>query len=326
MVRFTTSLIGLVLRYRRGMTILPLICMSTACSASAEGVPSDAANRERYRIVFSDEFDSLDTIGADPDHAPQAKWYRNFFFGHPTTLASALQVKDGVLIMQPDENEGANLITAAPTSNALGWAGRVFRRGAYFEARIALGPDMRDNPRYWPTFWLMSIEHMAQKGAAQWLGQTGDFRRFAESDIFEYNPDWTTLGYYASMNEWYGRWSACKDKQWCRRSNQEDPRRLILYNPANSKQEFHVYGQLWVSASEGREGYVQNYFDGRPVGARETWTVGEPLPPASSPLLYNVIDRQGQVLMLTTGKQRMSVDWVRVWQLPSGEVERRLPE
>lgn len=300
-----------------------LLALCAACSASAQSLPADVAERDEYRIVFEDEFSSAASIGDSPSDSPRAKWFRSFFFGWPTTPADALTLSDGVLHLQADAGEGAILASAAPAPGPAGWAGRVFRNGAFFEARIALGPDRRGNPSAWPTFWLMSIEHLALKGAARWPGEPPGYMRFVESDIFEYNPDWTSGAYYSTLHEWFGRWEECGRGRWCHQANDTDGRRMIRMNPAAELREFHTYGQLWVPATRSRRGYVQNFLDGRPVGVRVEWDAGEPRPPAPARALFNVIDRQGMALILTSGTQRMSVDWVRVWQKPEGVVEQR---
>lgn len=303
---------------------LALFVVGPACSAVAGDLPTDVPGAERYRLVFSDEFTSPASIGATPTEAPDAKWYRAFFFGYPETSPHSVRIEGGVLQMQSEDGTSVNLGTAAPTNNRAGWGGRVFRNGAYWEARIALGPDVAGSRSVnWPAFWTMAVEHMAQKGAARWPGQEADFMRFIESDIFEYNPEWQSGAYYTTMHEWYGRWESCRRGEWCHLSNATDSRRMIRMWPATEFQEFHVYGQLWVPATEESLGYIQNYLDGRPVGVRIEWELGEPEPPARGRKLFNVIDRQGLVLILTSGAQRMSVDWVRVWQIPSGRVERR---
>lgn len=300
-----------------------IMMLGAACTALAQELPEAVPDREAYQLVFDDDFSSIATIAETPAADPSAKWFRSFYFGHPTSAEDAFSVEDGVLHMQAEEGHGSQLVTAAPADNEGGWAGSVFRNGAYFEARIAIGPDNLEDFRYHPAFWLMSVEHMAQRDAALWPGQGEGFMRLIESDIMEYSPRWGTGQYIATINEWYGRWDTCRERQWCLESNRHDDRRTVRLNPPGRIHEFRVYGQLWVPATEETPGYIQNFLDGQPVGVRIEWQAGEPTPPAEPPLLYNVMDRHGMVLILTTGAQRMSVDWVRVWQRPEGVVERR---
>lgn len=302
--------------------ILALV-LGPSCTASASELPADMPAAEEYGVVFFDDFTDRSTVGETPHSDPRAKWFRSSFFGFPTTRAGAIRFRDGVIEIQEAGNRGANLITAAPADNRAGWSGQVFRGGAYFEARLAIGPDPRGRPRHWPAFWMMAVEHLAGKGAARWPGQARDFMRFVENDIFEYNPSWQSGAYFATMHEWYGRWQSCAAGRWCHQANDTDGRRMVRMSPASRFRDFHVYGQLWVPATRSSRGYVQNYLDGRPVGVRVEWEAGEPAPPAPPAKLFNTIDRQGMALILSAGEQSMAVDWVRVWQTPAGSIERR---
>lgn len=286
-------------------------------------IPVSIESWSSYRLVFSDDFVDGATIGLRPTEAADAQWFRSFFFGHSTTPPSTLSIAGGVLTMIGSAEQPARIQTAGPEAGPSGWGGRVFRNGAYFEARIALGPDNLATTAFWPAFWSMAIEHMAQRGAARWPGQPTDFMRFIEDDFFEYHPAWDRRAYAATMHEWYGRWESCGAGLWCTQSNANDPRRFIHLPAGQSWQDFHVYGQVWVPATARAPGYVQNYMDGRPVGMRVEWELGGANPPATGRHLYNVIDSQGLVVILMTGTQPMKVDWVRVWQLPSGRVEQR---
>jgi hypothetical protein len=306
----------------------PVLLLLTSSLLAADQTPAADLTapipaRQSYRLVFSDDFDNASTIGASPAEAPGAKWFRSYFFGEPVTAPSALSLSRGVLTMVGTAAHRASIQTAAPAPGPAGWGGRVFRNGAYFEARIALGPDELATPTAWPAFWSMAIEHMAQRGAARWSGQPADFMRFIENDFFEYNPPWGRNSYIATIQEWYGTWQSCGAGLWCKQSNADDPRHYVRLPSGQSWRDFHVYGQVWVPSTASAAGYIQNYMDGRAVGPRVEWARGDPSPPSAGRFRYNIIDRQGLVVILTTGGQPMMVDWVRVWQLPSGTVERR---
>lgn len=304
-----SSLVGALLMWASSETLEP---------------PASPAPRQSFGLVFADEFDDPRSIGNDPASDPGARWFRAGFFGFPTTPPSMTSMSRGVLTLTGTAAQGASIHTAAPAAGPQGWGGRAFRNGAYFEARIALGPQRAATRSAWPAFWTMSIEHMAQRGGARWPGQPADFMRFIESDIFEFNPEWDRDKYYTTLHEWFGRWdNACGRGLWCNQSNNQDRNRAIALPAGGSFEEFHVYGQLWVPAAGGARGYIQNYLDGAPVGPRIEWERGEPGPPSQGRMRYNVIDRHGLVLMLSTGGQPMMVDWVKVWQLPAATVERR---
>lgn len=305
-------------------SLLGALSVLASSPAATARPPASPAPGQSFSLVFVDEFDDPRSIGSDPASDSAALWYRTAFFGFPTTPPSMISMSDGVLTLIGTAAQGASIHTAAPAPGANGWGGRTFRNGAYFEARIALGPLSAATRSAWPSFWSMSVEHMALKGAARWPGQPADYMRFIESDFFEFNPEWDRNKYYITLHEWFGRWdNVCGRGLWCNQSNNQDGNRAIALPAGTSFQEFHTYGQLWVPASQRASGYLQNYLDGAPVGPRITWQRGDPQPPSGGRLRYNVIDRQGLVVILSTGGQPMMVDWVRVWQLPTSAVERR---
>lgn len=303
---------------------LALVTYVLAAGATVHAAsPSRPAGLAGYRLSFSEDFTSPDSIAYDASSNPHAKWFRARFFGDTTTPKSMLSVNKGILTMVGTATQAAQIQTAAPAANDAGWAGRAFRHGAYFEARIAIGGDALATDTAWPAFWSMAIEHMPLRGAAQWPGQPAHYMRFVENDIFEYNPQWSAAAYFVTMWEWYGRWELCQKGRWCNQSNADDPRRAIPFSTDLRRTAFNVYGQKWVPARSGQRGYVQSYLNGRPVGVRVTWRDGEASPPSSADFRFNMIDRQGLVLILTTGGQPMRVDWVRVWQPANGQVDRR---
>jgi hypothetical protein len=300
-----------------------LACYFAAMASASIAAPPRPANLSGYTLAFADEFDALTSIAEDPASNPTAKWFRKRFFGDPTTLPSMMSIDRGVLTLVGTSSQPAHIQTAAPFADDAGWKGRAFRNGAYFEARIALGDERLATASGWPAFWSMAIEHMPQRGAAQWPGQKPGYMRFVENDFFEFNPVWSRTVYYATLWEWYGEWERCQRARWCDQSNVDDPKRPIALPDGKRWSDFNVYGQKWVPARDRSDGYVQNYLNGRPVGVRVTWRAGEAKPPAAAHLKFNMIDRQGLVIILGTGGQPMRVDWVRVWQPPAGRVEQR---
>ncbi len=292
-------------------------------SLAGAAPPARPVGLEGYRLSFSDEFNSIASIAADQATNPRAQWFRARFFGDLTTAASTLSIKNGVLTMTGTQAQPAHIQSAAPSGGNAGWVGRAFRNGAYFEARIAVGADSLATASGWPSFWSMAIEHMPLRGAAQWPGQPIGYMRFIENDFFEYNPAWNREAYFATLWEWYGRWELCSKGRWCDQSNADDPRRVIPLPKGRKWSDFNVYGQKWVPETGKQIGYVQNYLNGRAVGPRVTWRSGDATPPSSIDVRFNIMDRQGLMLVLATGGQPMRIDWVRVWQPKTGRVERR---
>jgi hypothetical protein len=303
--------------YRTLLVVSGLILAAPAPPPSFKQAPPTQAGSE-YRLVFSDEFDNPATVGEAPG-APHAQWYRTAFFGGATTPASSVRIANGVLSLQGQGNRPATLVTAGPANNGVGWSGAAIRGGAYIEARIAVGPHERSSGGEWPSFFGMSVEHLGQRGAAEWPGRRPGTMRFIENDFFEYDPRQGTANYAASLHEWYGRWGVdCGAGKFCSvMSNRMIPVR-------DGFRRFHTVGQLWVPATDGRAGFIQNFLDGAPVGEPIEWRGREPGSyPATGFSRFNVIDRHGLALILSTGGLPLEVDWVRVWQRSGGRIERR---
>jgi hypothetical protein len=291
---------------------------------TAAASPPPPAPANGYQLTFVDDFRDPDSIALDATSNRDAKWFRNRFFGEGATPRSMLSIRNGVLTLRGTTQRAAHIQTASPSGDDEdGWAGRVFRNGAYIEARIAVGSDRLATESAWPSFWSMAIEHMPLRGRAQWQGQPIGYMRFIENDFFEYNPQWSRAAYYATLWEWYDHWERCGKGRWCDQSTMNDPKRMIPLPKGRRFSSFNVYGQKWVPAHGRQRGYVQNYLNGQPVGPKVSWRTGEATPPSSGDLRFNVIDRQGLMLVLATGGQPMHVDWVKVWQTKEGELEHR---
>ncbi len=136
------------------MRILALLLAASAAVAADQPPPGPAisariAARESYRLVFNDEFNEpMNRRRAGPPR-PAANWFRSFFFGQAPSPAEMFSVAHGALTMTGTEALGATIATAGSTPGPNGWGGRVFRNGAYFEARIALGPDQPGSATAW---------------------------------------------------------------------------------------------------------------------------------------------------------------------------------
>jgi hypothetical protein len=286
--------------------------------------PNAPINASDYHLVFFDDFRDANSVALDGAANPRAKWFRARFFGEGASPSSMLSFQDGILTLAGTTQQSAQIQTASPSSdNNEGWTGRAFRNGAYFEARIAIGADRFATESAWPSFWSMAIEHMPLRGGAQWRGQPPGYMRFVENDFFEYNPRWNRRAYYTTIWEWYGRWELCGKGRWCDQSNKDDPDRVIPLPTGKHFSSFNIYAQKWVPALGKQRGYIQNYLNGRPVGPKLSWHAGDAMPPSSGDLRFNIIDRQGLMVVLTSGGQPMRVDWVRVWQRKDGRLEQR---
>jgi hypothetical protein len=331
----------------KASTIIFLVAMFTAPIRLIAGVNStqtqsfDPNNPAKlgYQLVFDDDFNSLATIDLLGSLSPLFKWYTTPFFS-PTSqkfTPSLITINNGILTLEstPGGTLNGNIATAAPATNLnlQGRVGRTFGGGAYFEAKIAFDPATVDTRNGWPSFWSMSIEHMAGKNADQWQGQENWYTHFIEDDFFEYVTA-SFAGknsYAATMHDWYGTWKkTCPSDAFCHITN-------ILYGGSKFNNahirlnqdidwtKFHIIGQLWVPSNKSHStGYVQNYFDGKPT-SKVSWNVAanpKPpkgdlnlIPPPKSDFIFSIMDTSHLVVILGTGvKQPMHVDWVRIWQ------------
>ncbi len=316
----------------KASTIIVLVAMFTAPIRLIAGVNSihtrsfDPNNPARwgYQLVFDDEFDSLTSIDVHRSQSPAFKWYTTPFFvpGSQKFAPSLITINNGILTLEgaPNGTGDGMIATAAPAKNLQGWVGRVFGGGAYFEAKIAFDPATVDTKNGWPSFWSMSIEHMAGKGEDQWQGLAKGYSHFIEDDFFEYDiaSFHGQNSYGVTMHDWYGIWKKTCPPAFCQinttsAGGSKFNNSAIMPSQDIDWTKFHVIGQLWVPSNKTNStGYVQNYFDGIPT-SKVSWDMsGNPIHPPQ----FSIMDTSHLVVILSTGiKQPLHVDWVRVWQL-----------
>jgi hypothetical protein len=120
--------------------------------------------------------------------------------------------------------------------------------------------------------------------------------------------------YGATLHNWFGTWKKTCRSGWCDISTPAP----AMYVPRDTNwNQYHSYGFLWVPAKAARSGYVQFFFDNKPVGKRVSWSACSK---AASPLVkhysaYCILDHQHLVLILGTGiGEPMTVRSVHVFQ------------
>jgi len=302
--------------------ILAVACLcwgALASPVSAQTFNASDPASSGYRLAFADEFDSLKTIDLDATGTPGFKWYTKQFFGGKTTPSSCLLVHKGVLTIEGDVNGTGSIETAAPAHNSDGYVGAVFGGGAYFEARIAFDRAQANSKIGWPAFWSMAIEHMALKGKSQWDGQDPGFERFIEVDFFEDDTSsWAgTDTYGGAVHDTFGKWT--KEKGFSMVSNDN----FVVKVPSGTDfGKFHLYGCLVTPATVSNRwsGFIQYYFDGLPTSDIMTWSgnKGPGSPPPSGDQKFESTDSAHLNVILGSGPgQKMRVDYVHVWQIPS---------
>ncbi len=301
------------IRTDRGRDIsLALMLWSLAAgSANAQIQPPFDLAKSGYKLVFDDEFNSLKTIDMAESRDPGFNWYRGAFFGRKATQAADITISNGILTLtDPDV---AQIATAAPLHAGPGWTGNAFGGGFYIEARIAFQPAPAPAKHAHPAFWSMAIEHLQGTAA-------GTYEHFIEDDFFEDDTRFPTAPktYGGAMHDWYGVYrQTCPAAQFCDIANDGmsafDNFRIQTQASTDFRQ-FHVYGELWVPASNHRNGFVQYDFDNAATTDRVTWALGS----FASPAPFGIIDRDHLVIILGTGSgEAMHVDWVRLWQIPA---------
>ncbi len=247
--------------------------------ASAAPLP-DLRN---YRLVFADEFDSLDlgTAGGPASSKPH-KWYEGVWFSHQHAPLDRFAVADSALSLQwkrgqrqPDSSI-STFSRNSPSYSA--W------RYGYFEARMKWNPQKGA----WPAFWLVSVPPA--------LDGTPD--ESGEIDIFE--------GQGSEPHTFFGtihRWSGSREVA----SSSATNRFPVPFNTDFGS--YHTYGLLWV------RGRVTWYFDGVALHSEPTYEIFDKQHYLMILSMQEGSDwKSGDLTGVTAESLTLTVDWVRVWQ------------
>ena len=302
-------------------------CINTRHSAPvAAGLAPGQASTVGYSVnTFHSTFSNdVDVGNAKPSGI---HWFVDRWFGAKATHGDHLGFPSGGGITLNDGGDAANYTigsAAQSRSAASHWGGSAFGGGGYFEAVIQFDttPVTAPGAEGFPAWWLEPIEHMADPKADIWPGQPPGYENFTEVDIFEYNQ-WKQHGanvYSGAVHNWYGIYKqTCP--QFCRVSNINNLSRFnnyLIQVPANTDYgQPHKYAVLWVPATNSAPGYLQYFFDDKPVSDRVSWSkfTNQAPPPGQAPWTFGVVDTQHLVLILGTGtNQPMTVRSVDVWQ------------
>lgn len=268
-------------------------------------------------------FTAFTNASVDIDNTGRSgfSWYPwNFFGGRARPENIVLNPDSSVTLIGDVTGPNGQLATATAKKGAK-FAGIAFGGGAYVEASIRFDPAVARNKgtRGFPSFWALPLEHAAT-GADQWNGKPQGFEHFIEVDFFEYDINEPNLGpnyYGANMHDWYGVYNkTCAPRGFCDVSRIYSDVKTAVRGDTDFTQ-FHLYGFLWVPATESTMGYAQFYFDRNPVGRRVTWTkfMEQSDAPDGQSWQFGALDNQHLVLILGTGVNKpMTVDSVNVWQ------------
>jgi hypothetical protein len=235
-----------------------------------------------YRLVFNDEFDSLDL---SPDASGNHTWYANVWFNHKPRPIQNISVSDGILHLKwtrDQKSDDTSIETTSPD-------GRYFHawRYAYFEARMKW--DVVQGA--WPAFWLLPIEGPRFEDRYAGQPEGGEF------DIFEGQGDRPTT-FFGTIHYWVGT------KQMALNEH-----RVYPLPAENNFSQFHVYGMLW------EPGKITWFFDGRPLHSEKTYPIFD------KQKYFPVLAMQegvnwtaGNMKGVHSDSMTMDVDWIRVWQ------------
>ncbi|MGA8028533.1 MAG: glycoside hydrolase family 16 protein [Bryobacteraceae bacterium] len=251
----------------------------TAQSAPAKP-PIELRN---YRLVFFDEFDTLDLGTVDGLTASKPhKWYEGVWFSHLHAPVDRFEVADSALSLRwkrGQQSPDSSISTFSRNNpNYHAW------RYGYFEARMKWKPL----EGAWPAFWLIPVPPVLD----------GTPHESGEIDIFEGQGSQPhTL--FGTIHRWSGSLELASSSA-----------RNRFSIPSNTDlASYHTYGLLWAP------GRVTWYFDGVPLHSEPTYEIFDKQD-------YSIVIgmqegsnwKSGDLTGVTAQSLTLTVDWVRVWQ------------
>ena len=244
------------------------------------------AELSHYRLVFSDEFNTLD-LGFNEDGSDRQahQWYEGVWFSKHHAPSQSFVLGHSALSLvwnrgqlQPDSSI-ATFSRGNPHYHA--W------RYGYFEARMKWQPA----EGAWPAFWLIPVQ------AAQGNGP----RESGEIDIFE--------GQGSEPHTYFGtihRWNGSRELASTSRHNR------FPLPPTTDFAQFHTYALLWTP------GQVTWYFDGVALHSEPTYEIFDRQDYFLILAMQEGSDWKGGNLTGVSARSlTLDIDWVRVWQLHS---------
>jgi hypothetical protein len=309
------------------LSLVPLHPSSATAADLSAVAPPQAAAVGYTTKTFSGTF-SKQPVDLDNTERPGFDWYPWHFFAQTPRRPESVTVNADGSIVIGAAGLGSNFASAAPARTPSHWVGVAFGGGAYFEATLKFDPEntVKGKTKDWPSFWSMSIEHLANLDGQRWPGQPAGYVHFIEPNFFEYDVwSFRSRHYYGgAIHEWYGvERTTCAPESFCSVSNR---RFTIEAPPETDYRNLHKFGFLWVPATRSTQGYAQYYFDGVATSDTVMWEryTNQPPPPGRAPWTFGIIDQQHLVLILDTGaEQPMTVASVSVWQSSPAKNLRR---
>jgi hypothetical protein len=251
-------------------------------------------------------------------YGPGYQWYFANFFGQvPQSATTTLNNDGSATVADFGANENTTLSSAAQISSAPYFRGTAFGGGGYFEATLAFNAATINTSTGWPAWWSMALEHLVGLPGQQWTGQASGYTHYIEPDFME-KEDTNSTDFGGAVHDWYGVYlTTCSGQVYCNYATPYNIANRVLPAATNFSQ-YHRYGLLWVPATATKSGSITYFFDGVQVGSTINYTQytnQAPVPTATTPWTFGVIDKQHLVLILGTGASTpMQVQSVTVWQ------------
>ncbi len=249
--------------------------------------PSPPPQASGYRLVFQDNFRSLDI---SPDETGNHTWYPNMFWVHTRPPVENISVSSAGLSLTWRGTQGSpdtTIATSSPTGRYFhGW------RYGYFEVRMKWQPV----PGAWPALWMDPVE--SAQGADVYNGHHDS----GEVDIFEGQGDHPST-YYGTIHHWNG------DKQIESNGSDYPPRNTFKLPSENDFSQYHKYGLLW------EPGKMTWFYDDKPLHSENAYPIFDR---QRYMLILSMQEgakwKEGDRTGIAATEMTMNVDWVRVWQ------------
>ncbi|MBP3435232.1 MAG: Ig-like domain-containing protein, partial [Clostridia bacterium] len=263
--------------------------------------PEKALQAGMDKLIFSDEFDSIDTIDAGATGLEYYKWYVTRQWGDPTVARDAYDVEDGILTIKDGTSSYGITLTTVDVNTHNGFA---WNKG-YLEVRMCI-PTPRDTYGGSVTVWSFPLTKLYET--------EGENNKWVEMDWLEFwgntedHPDgyWTVTLHDQEKNMETGEVTF-----WARNTNASID--------AMGDKQWHTMGWLWD------ENIIQAYMDGEKMFEITYSEDGLPNP---FPAINKGDIREGifsqlneQVMCLFLGgddEVPLLVDYVRIWQGEGG--------
>ncbi len=249
-------------------------------------IPEIALKHGMTRLVFEDDFDSLDTIDVNDTRQPGYKWYVSKPYGSKPSKPEYYSVKDSVITLKSPG--GAWTMCTMEWESQIGYA---FHQGVLeFRMRIPVPYRPEPSPKGWPAVWSFPPKKL-----------NNTTPEFVELDWMEYwgKGNWSTTFHHMTLN----------GKYWAENPYNSCPTPFL-------DKEWHTLTFLWV------DGKIEGWIDGVPC-MKQTYyddQLPDPMPyvhRGSTKDAFKILNSPDQPETLIIGGTEhnpLEMDWIRVWQ------------